>query len=1241
MTNMVLKPSLDLLKKEYVLIQAWKKTSKYIRYHNWYADTLALDWATVNLPNFIAEVAESIETTGKWENHPLRIVPAPKKQQWCVSKTGTWEPIEQEQDDVPLRPLAHVNLRDQVIATALMLCLADRVETRQGDPRIQYKDAEFRKKVSSYGNRLFCDKTNGELRHRWGSANLYRSYYEDYQSFISRPTTVAESIRPKDGQRIFVVESDLSKFYDRVCPERLMDALRSLQNDDDEQGFFDLAERVLNWRWDSDDHENIAPFVKQLQPDDFTRVALPQGLVSAGFFANVVLLAFDKRLRSNFGKEIVPGICLEDACRYVDDLRVVVTTDLDVPECKTAIVDWLQILLDDEATGLQVSKKKTEAVEFGGSQRPIVRHSARMRRIQSAVSGGFDAVEGEAILDTIQGLVRSQQELSRAQVDSGWGFASKSDVREETVARFAANRFRKTYRSIRPLFEVPLITSAPEESTSESEHVDSLESRRNRQELDEDAKEFARRLVTRWVEDPSNVRLLRIGLDIWPDPEILQEIFRLLKPFIVKGRQSKELKQVAWYCLAEILRAGATETGIVDDEECLPANADLKRYREILCNEAARLVSPSAGSIPWYLRQQAFLFLASFAPSAAPIVRIGQIAETREYRRLILFLRGEISRLSSSEFATLAVIARRAVLDAKKSADLVRWGLTADHKNEIAARDPSFALELNEIDADFEEGLLARVKEDLCFETSVSNGDLRSLAEIVLRGGPENPLRNELSLLRFAAKFLKKLQLPENSEIEIITPGQVRLKLKTECNIAKVSKVKISESQTPLNGSLYAPPTWCESNERWRFQLGFLLRFILTGHPDFTNFVRPEYLKEGHASYRHVRSHWFQRIYGLYNGQPAFGDDWLPISDWAERFLLALLSWPGCRTPTDFEWVEHGIGKAQVEIKKRIKCLEEKQGAATKTLMMPMISEWPTEDTQIRSLRGCVLQTVVPEGKDFDKCDITLSQPEIRRKHRNHLSAALESIKKMIDLRRTHEENDGRLDWLILPELAVHPHDVKTHLIPFARKYKTMILAGLTYEELLHDKPPINSALWIMPKQPNGQGLQIQTRRQGKFHIAPDEKQFGPYSFRPCQWLIGYPWSETQPRPLWLSASICYDATDIKLAADLREKSDIYAIPALNKDVSTFDQMALALNYHMFQYVVVVNNGRYGGSSAYWPVEKDYKRQIFHLHGQPQASIAFFEIEDISFVLGRLNHIRRGDSTEDSPKWKSPPAGLK
>ena len=67
----------------------------------------------------------------------------------------------------------------------------------------------------------------------------------------------------------------------------------------------------------------------------------------------------------------------------------------------------------------------------------------------------------------------------------------------------------------------------------------------------------------------------------------------------------------------------------------------------------------------------------------------------------------------------------------------------------------------------------------------------------------------------------------------------------------------------------------------------------------------------------------------------------------------------------------------------------------------------------------------------------------------------------------------------------------------------------------------------------------------------------------------------------------------------------------------TFDQMALALHYHMFQLVIVANNGQYGGSNAYWPLRGEFQRQIFHLHGQPQASIAFLEIEDIEEYLAR------------------------
>ena len=238
-------------------------------------------------------------------------------------------------------------------------------------------------------------------------------------------------------------------------------------------------------------------------------------------------------------------------------------------------------------------------------------------------------------------------------------------------------------------------------------------------------------------------------------------------------------------------------------------------------------------------------------------------------------------------------------------------------------------------------------------------------------------------------------------------------------------------------------------------------------------------------------------------------------------------------------------------------------------------------------------------------------------------------------------ESDGRLDWLILPELAVHPRDVATHLIPFARAHKTLILAGVTYEELLQGQPLVNSALWIIPEWSDDHGLQVRTRRQGKRHLAPDEECFNADSvrlqgFRPCQWLVGYPWSDKESdRPVWLTASVCYDATDLRMAADLRQRSDIFAIPALNKDVKTFDQMALALHYHMFQLVVVVNNGQYGGSNAYWPSQDSHRRQLFHLHGQRQASIAFLEVDEIADFL------KRRDEVDSGSTWKYPPAGLR
>ena len=1240
MTNHYLEPNMAELRKEYVLVQAWKKTSNYIRYHNWYADTLELDWATANLREFINEIGENLENPEKWKSGPLRVVPAPKHQLWRVTpKSKRWGPARRGVENVPLRPLAHVNLRDQVVATAIMLCLADRVETKQGESRNSIHEDKRRKNVISYGNRLFCDSVDGKLRYRWGSTKLYSAYFEDYRSFVSRPAWVAESVEKTEKQRVFIVESDLSKFYDRVRPHHLLDALRTFQHGKEEELFFDFAARVFDWGWHSDDTPFTNSYALKESISDFDRVALPQGLVSAGFFANVVLLPLDEELRNYFGKEIKKGFRLEDACRYVDDLRFVVSTESGAQECQEAVVEWLNKLLHDNASGLHLSENKTKAAEFGGSERPFVRQGSRMERIQSAISVGFDVAEGEAILDAIQGLLRSQQALRRSPVDSGWAFSPVPDVREETVARFAANRFRLTYRSIRPLLEEKIETDPITSTPSESEYPFDETMLFSKENLDEEAKDFALSLIERWIEDPSNVRLLRIGLDIWPDHEILRAILDLLWPLVKNANRKEPLKRVAWYCLSEILRAGATETGLVEDQESLPNDIDVQKYRETLRDEALRLIQLPPETIPWYLRQQALLFLAVFDPDAVPYVELEQQEETVNYRNLIQFLQGENSEFDASDFAILAIIARESTSNVDETVALTRWFSNAERKNQIAIRNPSFAIELSQLDSRFFEDLSPRVQEDLGFQVSPPEDDFQSLTDIVLKGGPMGPLRDELSLLQFASKFLGVLQNGFSQNPSPITPTQVIVKLNYESDASKISCLKVLESPIDADGSLYMPPIWCAPNDAWRFQLGFLLRFILSRRPDFTTVVRSSSWKDDSTVYRQVKSHWLQRIYGFFNGQEAFGDDWLPISDWMEGFLLALLRWPGCLMSSGFEWVYSDIDRVKENIDERIGFLLGKKGSASETLLMPMIAEWPTQKNRSGSLRACVVQTVIP--KEVEKDDVTLSNHDIRRTHQNHLSAALAAVRQMLRLRATHSEEGGFLDWLILPELAVHPQDVKRHLIPFARAYRTLILAGLTYEEIFQNRPAVNSALWIMPKWSKDHGWQFQTRRQGKKHLNPHERELNVQSFRPCQWLVGYKRTNSHHRPLWVTSAICYDATDLNLVADLKNVSDVLAIPSFNKDVKTFDQMALALHYHMFQLVVVANNGLFGGSNAYWPLHKEFNRQIFHLHGQPQATIALFEINDIEDFLARGNNEDYPYPRRNSLNWKTPPAGWK
>jgi hypothetical protein len=527
-----------------------------------------------------------------------------------------------------------------------------------------------------------------------------------------------------------------------------------------------------------------------------------------------------------------------------------------------------------------------------------------------------------------------------------------------------------------------------------------------------------------------------------------------------------------------------------------------------------------------------------------------------------------------------------------------------------------------------------------------------SLIDIV-RNFPEaerGNLANELTILTFSEKFLSCW----NEEItpEFLTPSSVLIGIKPGLHGYEITDIEFLSSKVVPTSSLYTVPDWCDKNTRWRIQLGYLIRYILTGQHDFTKSVKPDSWKEGSPIYRVPESHWYQRIYGLHSGHTAFGADWLPITDWTEQLLYALLKWPGCRSTGFSKYYDLELGEAKVLVNERIEKLRRLWGTMSEILMLPLTPKWPQrltdKDSGCRPLRACVVQTVIPTAKNIqDAADLTLSEQSLRKKHRQHISAALAAITRMLHLRETYKKKDGRLDIVIFPELSIHPKDVETHLIPFARANRTIILAGLTYEELFSNKPLVNSALWIIPVWSEHKGLEILCRRQGKMNLAPSEKRKNHpvqklMGFRPCQWLVGYPWDASGKNdPLWLTGSICYDATDIKLACDLRDRSDVFAVSAMNKDVKTFDQMAIALQYHMFQMVIVANNGEFGGSNAYAPYSDAFDRQIFHLHGK-QTLMAFVEIDKIEEFQKRKKHSNEPptEKSGSSKTWKCPPAGI-
>ena len=85
--------------------------------------------------------------------------------------------------------------------------------------------------------------------------------------------------------------------------------------------------------------------------------------------------------------------------------------------------------------------------------------------------------------------------------------------------------------------------------------------------------------------------------------------------------------------------------------------------------------------------------------------------------------------------------------------------------------------------------------------------------------------------------------------------------------------------------------------------------------------------------------------------------------------------------------------------------------------------------------------------------------------------------------------------------------------------------------------------------------------------------------------------------------------------------------------------MVAALHYHMFQHVVLVNSGQFGGSVTQAPFKASYSKTIAAVHGMEQLTVTFAELQ-LGAFQGDVNQLVLDDLPKATSRAvKYPPAG--
>lgn len=1197
-----LRPEISYLSDEVIIAQAWKKTHQYIRQHNWYSDTLALDISALGLEKNAKKWSSSLANNfseEKSNTFPIELVPAPKSEPWDI--LTTWQPKTKEserKESPPIRPLAHITIRDQTCATALMMCVADAVETAQGDCSEQNFFVAQKNSVFSYGNRLLCDWKDKKAWFRWGNGEIYRKFFTDYQNFLKRPLIIGREVsrNHSDSDHVFVVNLDISKFYDHIDRKTLLDLLSKISRDFygiKEDEFWSVAKRVTNWQWDTDSHD-IADEIGLIIEDK----GLPQGLVAAGFLANAYLVNFDKSVGTHIGKSTqgLNNVVIHDYCRYVDDLRLVISIeDDDIESAKKVISSWINDHLSKHThSNLKINPSKTKITSLSDLDN-TGSLAGRVGVLQAELSGPMDRDSLDGAMGLLEGLLDTKSDglpnddvseplLKLARFDN--------DIKSDTLKRFAANRLELVMRYKRKL------------SASEIDFID------NESEL------LARKLIRAWMQDPSLAVVLRKAFEIFPSPSIAEAVFEAVFKKTGKNTEDKITTAIMNYLLADLFRCCIDFNGIFQKHE-YPKTANPEAFLDVGASYAQKIINEN--SSPKFLKRQASLLLATlnrpiyFSTNTDELIQdsLHAILVGRNPRDTYqVYALYEVAAQITDKPDTIAALL---IAHLDKFDDERRNSILEDFAKRGGG---GFWLSIwNQLKK------LNNKKDLAYFRWSAPQVIIdprptkQRLSKVII--SEKNGFEHESALIKLGLGLIKFAV--SSPKFQAISPNEISVNYDNEriswdkIWMPEVNEIIVTAGKINKDPRFEIPHWINRENQTFSensviYWIGAILRAAAVGGDDFTGNRWKSNVKT--KSYKGLKTGWYKRRMGMMYSSEALVGEYATLSNWISELLMKCLQWPGVQS----SFLSTNEINNIVDLNTLKKTLADRLNYLNANYCES--SKMPTLFTKVnrlnardRGFRLVTVQQLLPKTNDFSLADPKLDFPVTRAKNRDHLSRICHLTYKtlMAKLNAEGDKISSGADLIVFPEVAIHPDD-QDIIKRLADKTKSIIFAGMVFMD--HKGSLVNNGRWFIPDyQPQGRRWII--RDQGKASMTHDEIKLGISAHRPCQHILeihGHP-----DGPFKITGAICYDATDLKLASDLRDKTDLFVVCAHNKDVSTFDTMASALNYHMYQHIVVVNKGEFGGSTIQAPYRESYDRLISHAHGNDQISINLADLDLAAF----------------------------